>query len=136
MVTPSRFDFQFMDCAATRFELHYSERATKDRFPRPYLLERWEDLGRTWRLLSAGLATSQIKSLQTDIGAKRRQWSEAGEKTFATFVRDTLATADWNQALSAADLDFLTQAGISGLLEDAIELHLGLLKAEEGADSE
>jgi hypothetical protein len=135
-MTPSRFDFQFMDCAATRFELDYSEHGRKDRSPRPYLLERWEDLGRAWRVLSARLSTSQIKSLQSSIGAKRRQWAEAGETTFATFVRDTLATADWNEALNAADLDFLTQAGLGGLLEDAIELHMGMLKAEEGRDSE
>lgn len=137
-VTPSRFDFQFVDCAATRFELDYSEHGRKRRSPRPYLLERWDQLSRVWCLLSTALATSQIKALQADIGWKRQQWAEAGEQTLATFVRDTLATANWAQQLSAADLNFLTQAGIDGWLEDAIELYMGLLNrnAKEGVESE
>jgi hypothetical protein len=93
-------------------------------------LEQWEDLGRAWRLVSAGLTTSQIKALQADIGTKRRHWAAGDHRTFSTFVRDTIATADWIFPLSAADLDFLTQGGIAGLLEDAIELHMGILKAK------
>jgi hypothetical protein len=137
-VTPSRFDFQFMDCAATRFELEYSDAGRKRRFPRPYLLEKWNDLARIWELLRKGLATSQIKAIQADIGAKRRQWAETGDRTLEAFVRDTLATADWQQPLSRDDLDFLTEAGTGGLLEDAIELYVGLLKrkTEVGGDDE
>lgn len=137
-VTPSRFDFQFLDCAATRFELEYSDAGRKRRFPRPYLLEKRNDLARVWELLRKGLATSQIKATQADIGAKRRQWAETGDGTIEAFVRDTLATADWKQPLSRDDLDFLTKAGIGGLLEDAIELYVGLLKrkTEVGGDDE
>jgi len=137
-VTPSRFDFQFMDCAATRFELEYSDAGRERRFPRPYLLEKWNDLARVWELLREGLATSQIKALQTDISAKRRKWQGAGDTTLEAFARDTLATADWKQPLSRNDLDFLTKAGTGGLLEDAIELYVGLLKrkTEVGGDDE
>jgi hypothetical protein len=137
-VTPSRFDFQFLDCAATRFELEYSDAGRRRRFPRPYLLEKWNDLARVWELLRRGLATSQIKAIQADIGAKRRQWAETGDRTFEGFVRDALATAGWKQALSRDDLDFLTRAGTGGLLEDAIELYVGLLKrkTEVGGDDE
>jgi hypothetical protein len=137
-VTPSRFDFQFLDCAATRFELHYSDAGSKRRFPRPYLLEKWNDLARVWELLRKGLATSQIKAIQANIGAKRRQWAKAGDSTLEAFVRDSLVTAGWKQALSRDDLDFLTKAGTGGLLEDAIELYVGLLKCktEVGGDDE
>lgn len=137
-VTPSRFDFQFLDCAATRFELEYSDAGRKRRFPRPYLLEKWNDLAHVWELLRKGLATSQIKAVQADIGAKRRQWAEIADRTLEAFVRDTLATADWKQSLSPNDLDFLTKAGTGGLLEDAIELYVGLLKrkTEVGGDDE
>lgn len=137
-VTPSRFDFQFLDCAATRFELEYSDAGRKRRFPRPYLLETWNDLARVWELVRKGLATSQIKAIQTDIGAKRRQWAETGDRALEAFVRDTLATAGWRQPLSRDDLDFLTKAGTGGLLEDAIELYVGLLKrkTEVGGDDE
>jgi hypothetical protein len=139
-VTPSRFDFQFLDCAATRFELDYSDAGRKRRSPRPYLLEKWNDLARVWELLRKGLATSKIKALQADIDAKRRQWAETADRTLEAFVRDTLATADWKceQPLSRDDLDFLTKAGTGGLLEDAIELYVGLLKrkTEVGGDDE
>lgn len=137
-VTPSRFDFQFLDCAATRFELEYSDAGRERRFPRPYLLEKWNDLARVWELLRKGLATSQIKAIQADIGAKRRQWAETGDTTLEAFVRDTLATAGWQQPLSRDDLDFLTKAGTGGLLEDAIELYVGLLKrkTEVGGEDE
>jgi hypothetical protein len=137
-VTPSRFDFQSLDCAATRFELEYSDAGRKRRFPRPYLLEKWNDLARVWELLRRGLATSQIKAIQADIGAKRRQWAETGDRTFEGFVRDALATAGWKQPLSRNDLDFLTKVGTGGLLEDAIELYVGLLKrkTEVGGDDE
>ncbi|WP_026443722.1 hypothetical protein [Pseudacidobacterium ailaaui] len=137
-LTPSHFDFQFLDCAATRFELEYSDAGRKRRSPRPYLLENWNDLARVWELLRKALATSQIKAIQADIGAKRRQWAETGDTTLEAFVRDTLATADWKQPLSRNDLDFLTKAGTDGLLEDAIELYVGLLKrkTEVGGDDE
>jgi hypothetical protein len=137
-VTPSRFDFQLLDRAATRFELHYSDAGRKQRFPRPYLLEKWDDLTRVWELLCEGLATSQIKTIQSDIGAKRRQWAATGDRTLEAWVRDTLATAGWKQPLSRDDLDFVTKAGTGGLLEDAIELYMGLLKhkTEIGGDDE
>jgi len=137
-VTPSRFDFQFLDCAATRFELDYSEAGRKQRFPRPYLLEKWNDLARVWELLRGGLASSQIKAIQAEIGGKRRQWKEPGDRTLKAFVRDTLATARWTRPLSREDLDFLTRAGSGGLLEDAVELYLRLrkCKTEVGGDDE
>ncbi|MFN3325411.1 MAG: hypothetical protein ACK5AZ_18100 [Bryobacteraceae bacterium] len=137
-VTPSRFDFQSLDCAATRFELEYSDAGRKRRFPRPYLLEKWDDLSRVWELLRKGLATSQIKAIQAGIGAKRRQWATTGYSTLEAFVRDTVATTDWKQQLSRENLDFLTKAGAGGLLEDAIELYVGLLKrkTEVGGEDE
>lgn len=129
-VRPSRFDFQFLDCAATRFELDYSEAGRKRRSPRPYLLEQSDDLLRVWELLRTGLATSQIKALQADISAKRRQWNGDASAALEVFVRDTVATADWKpqQKPSREELDFLTKAGTTGLLEDAAELYMGLLK--------
>ncbi|HWB87547.1 MAG TPA: hypothetical protein VG675_25620 [Bryobacteraceae bacterium] len=129
-VTPSRFDFQFLDCAATRFELDYSEAGRKLRSPRPYLLEESDDLVRVWLLLRTGLATSQIKALQADIGAKRRRWNGNARAALEAFVRDTVATADWKpqRKPSREELDFLTKAGTTALLEDAAELYMGLLK--------
>ncbi len=133
-VTPSRFDFQFLDCAATRFELNYSDAGRKRRYPRPYLLEQSDDLVRVWELLRTGLSTSQIKALQADIGAKRRQWNGDASAALEAFVRDTLATADWKpqQKPSREELNFLTKAGTTGLLEDAAELYMGLLKRKTG----
>jgi hypothetical protein len=136
--TPSRFDFQFLDCAATRFELQYSA-GNNRRAPRPYLLEQSEELARVWEILRTGLATSQIKALQADISAKRRQWNGDGRAALETFVRDTIATADWkpDQKPSPEELALLTKAGTSGLLEDAAQLYMGLLKRKtemEGDD--
>lgn len=135
-VTPSRFDFQFLDNAATRFELHYGHAVKDRRFPRPYLLEQWDDLSRVWELLSARLARSQIKALQADIGAKRRQWREASQMTFGAFVKDTLARSSWSPPLCAAELEFLTFAGVAGWLEDAIELYMGILKQKPRKERE
>jgi hypothetical protein len=82
------------------------------------LEDAWEQVGH--------LPTSQIKGLEALIEAKRRDWGEPigtlnVSPTFKRFVGDVLREA---QVYTPA----LEQAAITGLLADALEIHLTIHK--------
>lgn len=127
--TPSAFDFEYLDTTARRFEVSYEhgQRRGADKRQRPYLLEEVEQIEQAWKEISR-LPTSQIKALDALIEAKRRDWGEPRgavvSETFHQFVRDVLKEAD-------VHTDFLERAAVSGMLSDALELHLMIAKEKE-----
>lgn len=138
--TPSTFDFKYLDTTARRFEVSYGANGQRrcpervegrgaDKRQRPYLLEEVEQIECVWELLKPPtLPTTQIKALDALIEAKRRDWDEArgapDGATFQQFVCDVLKEAH-------VHTDFLERAAVSGMLSDALELHLTIAKEKE-----
>jgi len=126
--TPSTFDFEYLDTSARRFEVAYGEdgqRRGTDKRQRPYLLEQVADLEGAWAQVSRA-STAQVKALESLIEAKRRDWGEPTgtpkvSATFRQFVADALREA-------GVHTGSLEKAAVTGLLADALELHLTIHK--------
>jgi len=140
-VTPSRFDFEFLDTSARRFEIIYDDgRRRSPRKTRPYLLEDLDILSQIWELLAGknGLTTTQIDALISLIEAKRERWHyPTGEaqkdKAFGQLVHDALTRADWPDGwmkIAEKDRALLEKAAISGVLSDVLELYMKVMKEE------
>ncbi len=132
-IEPSRFDFQFLDSSARRFEISYAGNRRREPWPqRPWRLDQLGEFERVWTLLAEqpGLAMNQIKTLDGLLAAKREAWGALN--LLPGFIRDVLQNREWRRGLSPADVEFLTNAAQSGLMEDAIELFLGIEKRPAG----
>lgn len=130
-VTPSRFDFEYLDTAAQRFEVSYEsngERRGLVQRNRPYFLEELCDFDEIWTLLKDSLTTTQIRQLEGLIEAKRSEWGSAQDQpTFSVFVRDVLTSAEWTQG-PPAQLGRVCDAAVQGQLSDILELYMKILK--------
>jgi len=132
--TPSTFDYEFLDTTARRFEVSYDasgQRRGPERRQRPYLLEELDKLEKAWKDISH-LSKSQIHAVIAAMETKRHVWEKpvgAGalalpdQDVFRQFVRDTLRKAE---ILSQS----LERAALSGMLRDAVEIHLEIMKEE------
>lgn len=141
---PSRFDFEFLDSAAQRFEVSYEDGKRRDLLAhprRPYYLEELEDFECLWKILadSKGLTTSQIHNLIGFIETKRMEWVAIQDKSiFERLVRDALDNAEWKthprQHLAPKKFEQLCRAGISGQLADVVEVYMRILKIKTAVD--
>jgi hypothetical protein len=125
-LTPSRFDFEFLDAAARRFEVSYEggKRRGDNHPARPYYLEELNSFQKLWTVLSHGLTTSQIHNLVGLIETKRQEWRpEKDNVTFERVVRDILNNAQWEPRPGKTDFDQLVQAAVSGQLVDMVEFY-------------
>jgi hypothetical protein len=138
-VTPSYFDFIYLDATTRRFEVVYGDNQPKERMHRPYLLEELDELQWVWDRLSHGqdgLTNTQINGLHGLIEAKRAEWSvdalpagDARRGVFDEFVKQVLLNADWGRRRpTGADLERLCQAARCRLLSDVVELHMSILE--------
>jgi hypothetical protein len=135
---PSRFDFEFLDTAARRFEVSYDngKRRGWQHPSRPYYLEQLESFEQLWNRLSGktcGLTTSQIHNLIGIIETKRMEWAidqkgASVQETFERFVGEVLNDAEWKQHPSKDEMEQLCQAAVSGQLADVVELYIRILK--------
>jgi hypothetical protein len=136
---PSRFDFEFLDTAARRFEISYdkSKRRGTMKSARPCYLEQLDEIESLWCILSEGLATTQIKNLEGIIEAKRTEWAGQNEEVFKQMVRDALTNANWRPGKRPAGdkFDKLHQAAVNGQLADVVELFMDILKSKPKADT-
>jgi hypothetical protein len=132
--TPSTFDYEFLDTAARRFQVSYDasgQRHVRERRQRPYLLEELDELEQAWKHISR-LSKSQIYAVISTIETKREVWEKPfgtaalalqEDDVFRQFVRDTLREAEaYNESLE--------RAALSGMLRDALEIHLEIMKEE------
>jgi hypothetical protein len=130
-VTPSRFDFEYLDTAARRFEVSYEsnrKRRGATQRNRPYYLEELCDFHEIWTILKDSLTTTQIRQLEGLIESKRSEWGSAQDQpTFSVFVRDVLASAEWKQG-PPAQLGRVCDAAVQGQLSDILELYMKILK--------
>jgi len=149
-ITPSRFDFEFLETSGRRFEVSYNDqglRRNPARRTRPYLLEEIETLQHIWWLLSGkgkehpktewkGLTTTQIEALVSIIEAKREEWNQPTGKasyhtTFEHLVKDVLRRADWPDGwakMAKEDQSLLEEAAKNGILADVVELYMTVMK--------
>ncbi len=138
-VSPSRFDFEFLDTSGRRFEISYDEQGRRRSRPsRPFLLDHWGRLEKLWQCLQDLSLTQRYQVVQT-IEAAREIWCgrkaqgpSTADSVFRQFVRDTLATAAWqSQPWSSIPPEIrqhLEEAAVRGELTDLAELHLQILK--------
>jgi hypothetical protein len=135
---PSRFDFEFLDSTARRFEIYYDENGRRPRHTRPFYLEDLDRFDTLWKILK-NLETSQRHQVIYAIEATRETWYGQDEQAsltdsvFHQFVADTLANATWskNQPWKSIPQDQqkqLIDAGVRGELADLAELHMEILK--------
>jgi len=129
--TPSTFDYEYLDTTTRRFEVIYGssgQRRSPEKRQRPYLLEELDELEQAWQEISR-LSKSQIYAVISAIEAKREAWSQPlGNKAlalhpndaFRQFVSDTLREA-------GIYTPFLERAALSGMLRDALEIHLEIM---------
>ncbi len=140
-VRPSRFDFEFLDTTARRFEIHYGTDGRRPgRRTRPFYLEDLDRLKELWRYMEKGLTKTQRHQVVRTIEATRETWYGQDENdtsttdgVFEQFVRDTLAGATWKDGYAWSKIpedwqDKLVRAGVSGELTDLAELHMEILK--------
>jgi len=130
--TPSTFDYEFLDTTTRRFEVIYDahgRRRSQDKRQRPYLLEELDALENAWKEISR-LSKSQIHAVISAIETKRETWGKplgedalalSEDDVFRRFVRDTLKEAEVHS-------ESLERAALSGMLRDAIEIHLEIMK--------
>ena len=137
---PSRFDYEFLDTAARRFEVSYDDsgnRRGSNHPSRPYYLEKLGDFKKIWKMLSNGLSSSQINNLVGTIETKRMEWAGQEDNTvFQQIVRDALNNANWKKGSGPGNTEFemLYKAAVSGQLTDTAELYMSILKEKPDAD--
>ena len=139
-IRPSRFDFEFLDTTARRFEIRYDDDGRRPHRTRPFLLD---DLGRLETLWAemCQLKKSQRYQVISAIETAREDWFGTdsdcrswADDVFRRFVRDTLAGAAWPKecpwkAICNDKKDKqLEDAGVAGELADLAELHMEILK--------
>lgn len=149
LVSPSRFDWEYLDSAAQRVNIAYDEtgRRVDERVRhRPYLLDDVARLGQIWLLLP-GVAegdplTTQIRGLVAVIEAKRELWQVGsgsiaeGDPVFAQFVEDALGETGegWWRRRSDDERDLLKRAAVTGMLTDTVDLYLSIIAGGDEED--
>lgn len=130
---PSRFDFEFLDSAARRFEISYKEGKRRDQRKRnrPFYLEDFSDFEELWGILKMNLMRSQIKGMIGLIETKRDEWiSNVNDETFRQFVHDVIHNANWKKGKPLM-IEEIEKAAISGKLNDIVELYMYVMKEKE-----
>lgn len=151
--TPSRFDFEYLDTGARRFEISYQDgkRRGLQNAPnktRPYYLEQISTFSELWGILSNLLHTTQIKDLDAIIECKRLEWHDQAEfkAVFEAFVENVIKNAQWGKArdkdgkakrlITPEQIQEIKVAAKSGMLSDVIELYTEILKQKSKVDEE
>ena len=143
--TPSTLDFEWLDTSSRRFEIAY-KKGTHTRvnsISRPYLLDTVEHLEEIWNTLKTSLKNSQIYTIRELIERKKKEWN-CKDKTFEQFCRNTIAVSEWvpdaegypweKEKISKREwLNKWTHYAVTGLLCDAIELHMQIMKEKSQA---
>lgn len=130
--TPSTFDFEFLDTAGRRFEVTYAEsgqRRAHDKSQRPYWLEQVDAIEHTWREMSR-LSKSQIYQVRDLVEGKRAEWGKPRGAEALALPRDDVFRCFVGDVLRKAGVysEELERAALSGMLSDALELYLEIMK--------
>jgi hypothetical protein len=152
--TPSTVDFQWLDTSGRRFEIAYDDRGSRLGIPRrPYLPNEFDNLQTIWDALSDHLTSTQIHALRNMIEAKREEWgisekSKWESETFRQFCRDAIANTEWKKhngkypwalGKNTTKREWLNKwedYAVHGWLDDAIELHMQIMKEKPKYEKE
>ena len=140
-ITPSTFDFEYLDTTARRFEIAYDERGQRlGRTTRPYYLGEIEQLQKVWKIISKHMRSTQWMHVTEIIERKRRAWQEPRgvsdkySEIFKQFISNTLNNIKWEPKLEdEEDRALLERATLHGMLDDVIDLYHEALKEPEEA---
>jgi hypothetical protein len=137
LITPSHFDFEFLDAASRRFEISYENGRRRGRLgaTRPYLLEELDDLAELWVAVRKHLSTAQIKNIEGLLEAKRAAWGPGELPEYESFAGDVLGNAEWRDGRPSA-FEWLVRAALTGRLLDVVELYMDILKEKPEADTQ
>ena len=146
--TPATLDFQWLDSAGQRFAIAYDENGhRRGHLTRPYLLDQLDEIEAAWAMLHK-LSKNQLYALRDAVEGKRDAWfndtptASLVDQTFGKFCREVVLTTQWpNSLLTAktkegkkrlpkAKAEQLAKWAINGLLTDAIELHVSIMKED------
>ena len=128
--TPATLDFQWLDSTARRFEIAYGDNGRRrDHLTRPYLLDELDEIEAAWAMLRT-LSKNQLYTLRDTVEEKRAAWfvephESLKDDTFKQFCADIIRNTKWK---TAVDTTKLTNWAINGLLADAIQLHVSIMK--------
>ena len=140
-ITPSHFDFQWLDTTGRRFEVSYDDGLRRGQATRPYLLEELDTLATIWKLLAdadKGLTDTRISNLKSLLMTRVERWAGGDiahlkdDDEFKEYVQDTFINVRdlkwWQKELEAEEQSLLWQAGCDGTLFDVLELYQQILK--------
>lgn len=132
-ITPSFFDFEFLEVPGRRFDLNYKNNIREQRQSRPFFLDEVEQLQQVWELISGGgLTDAKFRGLLEVIERKRDSWLKGNKivSSFDKFVKHTLHAQvnDWYQKLNEKEKALILAFGQNGRLLDVFELYMKILK--------
>lgn len=147
-LTPSTFDFLWLDTTARRFEIHYDKNGRRPARPtHPFSLEDLQSLEQLWHKSIRHLSQTQFKQILQTLETTRERWfghhgweksTKEDKKTFRQFAQDTLANAAWPKDYlwkNNPHKEELVEAAARGTLTDWAELHLEILKEKLREDT-
>ena len=132
-VTPSFFDFEFLEVPGRRFDLYYDENKRWLRKTRPFLSDDLGKLEKAWRLVANGdLTNAQFRGLLEVIESRRQSWlqQETADDDFKQFVKHTIhaQAKNWYQGLTDEEQALILDFAQNGRLLDVFELYIKILK--------
>lgn len=151
-ISPSHFDFIFLDQAGKRFELEldenqltrYNETLNKPAGTRPYLLEDFTRLEKIWEIIkktNLGKSKSALHGFRDLLLQKYRSWkigspsvSEPHKAAYLALVENAInkeiivSENGTPRDLTAEEFQVIFNSIIEGVFFDCLELHLHILK--------
>ena len=132
-ITPSFFDFEFLEVPGRRFDIYYEQNRRILRQSRPFLLDELEQIERVWQTVSNGKLTSaQLRGILDVIERRREEWlqDKLPDAHFKEFVRHTLyaGAKEWLESLNESDRKLIIDYAQNGRLLDVHELYMKILK--------
>lgn len=137
-VAESTFDFEFLDTAGRRFEIAYTQKGRRSRrLPqpgKPFPLHRLADIRNVWAILDRGLNRAQIHAMHGLLLDKAQTWQDSD--VLQSFSITVLEASQWHARPNPEAWETLHNAVKENYLLDAIDLHLGIMKLKQEAESE
>jgi len=135
-VTPSFFDFEFLEVPGRRFDIYYENNQRTGVPSKPFLLDELDQINSVWEAVANGnLTNAQFRGILEVIEKRREEWLEGGadeqnKDAFDDFVKYTLYTQveKWMKSLDDEKRNLVIHFAKNGRLLDVYELYMKILK--------
>jgi hypothetical protein len=130
----SSVDFLHLETTGHRYRLAYDGKGRLDpeRRHMPLSVEDFREMQRIWKILKGSLYRSQIYKVFSDIETVRESWRPDGppdrNAVFTRLANALVEDAEWQPRPTQVDLARITEAAISGLLRETIEIYTKVLQ--------